>query len=235
MTPALSARCHQNRMETRKESSVRILKTTKPILFLLGCALVVLGATINSSADTITVKLTGVNGAVQGGAYADPYFGTINNTPAILVCDDFSHETYIGESWTVTASTFANLGSVRFQQSTPAQTLQDYEEAAYLYDQLLANPLQYGDISFALWSVFTPGAKTSSGFTAGSQDWLTKAQDQTFTAGEFSNFIILTPTDPGPDSPQEFLTTTPEPASMVLFASGLAALALLFRKKRLFA
>lgn len=214
---------------------MRIFKASKPILILLGCVFIALGAAISASADTITVKLTGVNGAIQGGVYADPYFGTINNVPGILVCDDFSHETHIGESWTANVSTFADLSSVRFQQGTPAQTLQDYEEAAYLYGQLLANPSDYGDISFALWSIFTPSAGTSSGFTSNSENWLDKAEAQTYTAGEFSNFRILTPTDPGSGSPQEFLATTPEPANAVLFMSGLAALALLFHKKRLFA
>ncbi|MGH9440014.1 MAG: PEP-CTERM sorting domain-containing protein [Terriglobia bacterium] len=211
------------------------LKVSKPVLFALGCVLAILSATMNSSAGTITVKLTGVNGATQGGVYVDPYYGTINNVPGILVCDDFSHETHIGESWQVNVSTFDDLISARFQQGTQAQTLQDYEEAAYLYEQLLDNPSQYGDISFALWSIFTPGAKTSSGFTANSQDWLTQAQDQSFYAGEFSNFRILTPADPGPGSPQEFLTVTPEPASVVLLFSGLFAIAFLLGKKRLLA
>ncbi len=211
------------------------LKVSKVALFALGCVLAILSAAMNSSAGTITVKLTGVNGVTAGGVYVDPYFGTVNGVSGLLICDDFSHETDIGESWQANVSTFNNLSLARFQQGTPAQTLQDYEEAAYLYEQLLDNPSQYGDISFALWAIFTPGARTSSGFTANSQDWLTQAQNQDFYAGDFSNFIILTPADPGPGSPQEFLATTPEPSSALLLFSGLSMLALLLGPKRLLA
>jgi hypothetical protein len=212
------------------------VKNKKCSLLLLVSAVVLLGAPIHSFATTVTVKLTGVNGAIQGGVYADPYYGTINKgSQVILVCDDFNHETEIGESWQATVSTFADLSSVRFKQNTPAQTLQDYEEAAYLYDQLLSHPSQYGDISFALWALFSPNAKNSPGFTANSQNWLNKAQSQTFYSGEFSDFLILTPVNHGADSPQEFLTTTatPEPASVLLLMGGLAAISLLWRKKLL--
>lgn len=104
------------------------MKNKKCSLLLLVSAVVLLGAPIHSFATTVTVKLTGVNGAIQGGVYADPYYGTINKgSQVILVCDDFNHETEIGESWQATVSTFADLSSVRFKQNTPAQTLQDYE------------------------------------------------------------------------------------------------------------
>ncbi|MGH9343054.1 MAG: hypothetical protein ACRD19_04765 [Terriglobia bacterium] len=201
------------------------------VLFLMVCALVSLGAASKSFATTVTVDLTGVNGVTQGGVYADPYSGTINGSQAILVCDDFSHETYFNQPWQANVSTFADLSGVRFQQGTPAATLQAYDEAAYLYDQLLANPSKYGNISFALWALLTPGAKRSSGFTSGAQDWLTLAGEQTYYAGEFSNFEILTPVRSGNGSPQEFLTTTPEPADILLFATGFALLSLMLRKK----
>lgn len=201
------------------------------VLVLMVCALVSLGAARQSFASTVTVDLTGVNGVTQGGVYADPYSGTINGSQAILVCDDFSHETYLNEKWQANVSTFADLSGVRFQQGTPAATLQAYDEAAYLYNQLLANPSDYGNISFALWALLTPSAEHSSGFTAGAQNWLTQAGNQTFYAGEFSNFEILTPVQSGSGSPQEFLTTTPEPADILLFATGFALLSLMLRKR----
>ncbi|MGH9405075.1 MAG: PEP-CTERM sorting domain-containing protein [Terriglobia bacterium] len=195
------------------------------------CSLALACLACPSFATKVTVKLTGVNGAVQGGVYVDPYSGTINGVPAPLVCDDFSHETYFNETWQANVSTFADLSDVRFQQGTPAATLLAYDEAAYLYGQLGAHPSDIGDISFALWALFTPSAKLSSGFTTGASNWLSTAQGQTYYAGEFSNFEILTPVISGSNSPQEFLTTTPEPASIMLFGTGLLALALALRKR----
>jgi hypothetical protein len=203
----------------------------KSLFSLLTAAIVFLGTALSCSASTVAVELTGVNGVSTDGIYMDPYYGTINRSSGILVCDDFSHDTNIGESWQATVSTFSDLSSVRFQQGTPAATLEAYDEAAYLYDSLLDNPSQYSGISFALWALFTPGATGYSGFTADSQSWLTSAQNQTYYAGEFANFEVLTPTNAGQDSPQEFLTATPEPANVLLLLSGLCFLTLLLRKK----
>lgn len=195
------------------------------------CSLAFACLAIPSFATTVTVKLTGVNGAVQGGVYVDPYSGTINGAPATLVCDDFNHETFLNETWQANVSTFADLSGVRFQQGTPAATLLAYDEAAYLYEQLGVHPSDVGDISFALWALFTPSAELSSGFTKSASNWLSTAQSQTYYAGEFSNFEILTPVNSGSGSPQEFLTTTPEPVAIMLFGTGLIMLALALRKR----
>ncbi|HEX5482371.1 MAG TPA: PEP-CTERM sorting domain-containing protein [Terriglobia bacterium] len=214
---------------------MKIFSIIKSAFFLSACILALVGATATSVfANTVTVKLTGVNGAAQGGVYVDPYSGTINgSSPLTLVCDDFAHETRIGESWTATVSDFSDLSSARFQQGSAAATLRSYDEAAYLYNALLSHPSEYGDISFAIWGLFTPSAQHSSGFTSNSAFWLGQAESQVFTPGEFSNFIVLTPTNSRANSAQEFITATPEPGTMVLMITGLIAGCLLFEKKRL--
>jgi hypothetical protein len=215
----------------------RIHRMNSILLVMLAVLFLLMVAAIKAPADTVTVQLTSVNGKSQGGVDVDPYYGTIDGTPAVLVCDDFAHETTIGEQWTATVSTFADLSSVRFQQGTAAETLKDYEEVAWLYEALMANPSDYGNISFALWAVFTPSAEHSSGFTTNGKNsaayWLNQAEEQTFYAGEFSNFEILTPTNSSSNSPQEFLTCTPtpEPASVILLISGLAMFSLVWRKR----
>lgn len=203
----------------------------RSLMLSILCSLAFACLTCPASATEVTVKLTGVNGATRAGVYVDPYFGTINGTPATLVCDDFSHETDINETWQANVSTFADLSGVRFQQGTPGATLLAYDQAAYLYEQLGANPSDIANISFALWALFTSDAKLSSGYTTGAANWLSKAQSQTFYAGEFSNFEILTPVNSGAQSPQEFLTTTPEPGTIMLLGTGLLMLGLGLKKK----
>jgi hypothetical protein len=189
-------------------------------------------------ADTVHMTLTGVSGEVQGGVYTSPYYATINGTQNVLiVCDDFVHEVYIGESWWATTSTFSDLSQVRFQQGTNAQTLQLYEEAAWLFDQLFmpANTSHMGDISFAMWAVFSPTqTEANSGWTSGAASWLSAAQSQTFTPGEFSDIEILTPTTSDANSPQENLirTAVPEPSTFLLLGAGLMALMVLARSKK---
>ena len=48
-----------------------------------------LTACFSVKADTVTLQLTGLNGATQGGYYVGPVSGTVNGTPITMVCDDF--------------------------------------------------------------------------------------------------------------------------------------------------
>ena len=199
-----------------------------------------------AGASTVSITFTGTSGQSQGGVETDPYYATINGVQNVpIVCDDFSHHVTTGENWTADVSTFNSLTYVRFQQATQAQTLQLYEEAGWLFDQLFvsANSHQTGNISYALWAIFdTTQVETSSGWTTGGNStnptsadgWLLDAEGQTFTAGEFSNLEILTPVNGGSNSPQEYITwaPTPEPTSLLLLGSGLIALAFLVRPKK---
>jgi PEP-CTERM motif len=209
---------------------------------LLVVCLVVLAVALcipsSAKADSVAVTLTGVSGGVQGGVYTSPYYatvGTLTNVP--IVCDDYSHEVYMGESWTASVSTFADLSQARFWQTSggsqaadQAATLQLYDEAAYLFNELYLQPSQRGDISFALWAIFDASqVESSAGWDSNAAWWLTSAQTQTYTAGEFSNFEVLTPI--APTSPQEYLVRTPEPSAGLLLGVGLLAIFAFSRRK----
>ena len=202
------------------------------VLVLLIVLVVALSTVGSAKADTVSVTLTGVSGGVQGNVYTSPYYATVGTTANVpIVCDDYAHSVYIGESWTASVSTFANLSNARFWQGTQAATLQLYDEAAYLFNELYLQPSQSGNISFALWAIFDPSqVETSAGWTTGGNavnptsaaGWLANAQSQTYTAGEFSNFEVLTPISP--TSPQEYLVQTSEPSTVLLLGIGVLAM-----------
>jgi len=199
----------------------------KRLIFLALAVIAVLAIMpCSAMADSTQVTLTGVSGGTQGGVYTSPYFatvGTINGTA--IVCDDYDHEVHMGESWTAYVYNFSNLSGARFYTGNEASTLTLYDEAAWLITELAANPSDSGDISFAIWALFTPSVEGTSGFTPGALWWLNQAEGQTFYAGEYSNFLVLTPTDPGTGSPQEYIVMTPEPSSFLLLSAGFLALA----------
>jgi hypothetical protein len=116
--------------------------------------------------DTLTLENAGANYAM-GGVYTSPYGISINGgSPVNLICDDFSTDVAINDSWAATQTTFAQLeagtnpaGTPKFVPGIASPTeIQEYATVAVLAAELLALP-DYateaaGEYSFALWDVF---------------------------------------------------------------------------------
>ena len=185
-------------------------------------------------ADTITLgNVDNSTNPVADGVYVGPYAGTWNGSPVQMVCDDYSHEVFVGETWQAHASTFADLSHTRFWDSAhAAQSLQKYEMAAFLTAQIFLNPRSaWGDISFAIWRIFT-GSTPNFG---NSDYWINFAASQNFSNYDFSSFRILTPDSSGSGSAQEYIViVAPEPATMLLLVLGLVGLCLVGRKRAVF-
>jgi len=184
-------------------------------------------------ADSATLTLTSAGSNIADGVYVGPYTATIAGTPGSVqvICDDYSHDSYVGETWTANMSSFPSLSSVRFTSGNEAL---NYDEVAYLANTLFnlggTDNAQADALQFAIWDIFDPSAiATSTCFGANPYDcvnyWLTAAGTQSYTPGEFSNILIYTPQTTG--NPQEFIVQTPEPGTLLLLFMGLAGLILL--------
>jgi hypothetical protein len=202
-------------------------------LRLIGLAVV--GALLlagTAVADSVT--LTGAGPANQGGVYVYPYTLQIGSNTYAAICDDYNHEVWVGENWTANIYSFSQYQSGRFGN----EGLQNYEEAAWLLSQIpTAGASEVGDINFAVWSIFTSGVpvQPQTGSLDGSGYWLTQATtaaNNNFYGMNFSNYRIVTPTDNGTDSPQEYLiVTAPEPSSLLMLGTGLIGIAGVVKKK----
>jgi len=124
--------------------------------------------------DTITFAGGGINPGV-GPALVNPYYAYINGSSSLseVICDDFSNEVYVGESWTAYVTPMSSLTSTTVgpppmfgatpstplagTPSVPALTQQQlYDALAYLGNNILASagniPALTAD-TYAIWEL----------------------------------------------------------------------------------
>ena len=205
--------------------------------------LTLLAASISASAGPVDVHFISFNntGQWQNGY---PYYVFIQGSGVTpVMCDDYERAGTTDYLWLANET---NLGSkdlslTRFGDMNGALNL--YDEAGWLLLQTKSTgPNQYADINSATWNIFDPAAPCGSGC----EFWLAAAEKEAnmgFPRINFNLVGILTPShDQGgsdPNGPQEFLYlengfpphvitppvgSTPEPGTLLLFATGLAAI-----------
>lgn len=130
----------------------RLCRTT--LMVGLACFFAALGL----RADTVSMKLTNPPpGNTLGDVYVDPYTATVGGVSTTVICDDWSDNTYTGETWTanvINEATVSNttLGTPKFGNN---QAL--YNELTWLADQMEPATPQNAtldtELSFAIWDL----------------------------------------------------------------------------------
>jgi hypothetical protein len=209
-----------------------------------------------------SVNLTLDNGGsyTMDGIYVGPYNATQNYTQSVqVICDDFSHNVYAGESWTanVTNATAlsTSLGSLLWGSSTAGgsmlggtySALQGYESMLYLAAEMLPlssnpkNSTEVAYLSYAIWAIFDSTAvynwlsqHNDLSAWAQVQSLAENALKGSYTTAEFAGWEILTPICTS-GCPQEYFEYVPEGGSalMYLLLAGVSCFgAMFFRKRR---
>lgn len=189
----------------------------------------------------VKLELVSPGSNIANNVYVGPYTLSVNGAGTIqAVCDDRDTETG-NVTWTAYVNTFATLSNTKFfslPSINPSTTeTQNYEAAAWLVQQMFAlgpyNPANYttvADIHLAIWSNFSTAALSSLVSNSDAQSWYNKglAHDLDPIAS-FSDIVIYTPSPTS--ASQEFMMVTPEPASMMLFGTGLLAIGGIIRRR----
>lgn len=208
-----------------------------------------------SSGLADTIRFTGLPVNTQYGTYNGYAFATLDGTPLQpLICDDFSHETYVPSgNMTFSLSTLTGGNPLQYARFIDpnhwSATIVKYEEAALLLDGL--NHTGPGllldltaDYQYALWRLFTPSVSIPN---ATAQTLLNDAANSVQQGGAYNQLLyselrIYTPTAAFASN-QEFLQmegptgfpvtgdqsdpgATPEAAPGMLVGIGMAVIAL---------
>jgi len=214
-----------------------------------------------SFAQTTAVTITGVGDGSSVtnpsyfGVYVDPYTATVGGVANTnVICDDWSDNTFVGESWTANVSTVASVSSGNMTPifapaaskiASPLTPGQLYDEVAWLATQLLANPTNstnQAEVSFAIWELTysyaptpqmpdpktflsgSPNGSTYQNAISGSNGLLAQAAAAVNSGYSGAGWEILTPVAGTPGPPQEFLVYTPESSAMILFSADMLGL-----------
>jgi hypothetical protein len=195
-------------------------------------AMVVAPLSAARAQDQLT--LTGVNGSNYYGVYDGAYYGSLNGGDKFtMFCIDYAHDVNIGQTWDVTqvALVGGNFSSTNLYLtnggSATSFTQTDFEKAAWLTTQFsgVSSPVDIAAIHGAIWDLFLPANEQLA--WPGISTWLvnaTTAANNNFYGMEFGSYVLLTPTG---GAGQVQLTTTPEPLSMALVATGLVGVFLM--------
>lgn len=178
------------------------------------------------AANIVDFRFDGTAGNSLGGYLVYEYYADINNGPVqTVMCDDFYGKSDAGVTWPA-YQTYLSTGDVT---NTKFQDFTLYQEVAWLYLQAasMQDPVQQGEINWAIWEMTSPGLS----FVWDPSVQLAIASWESAAITNYLNgptpawqqVVIYTPLD---RNRQEMigLAATPEPGTMLLLGTSMVGL-----------
>lgn len=197
-----------------------------PLINLFIAAIAAASLNVNAA----TVKLTGVaNAQVRDGAYAGFYALEVDGNKLLGMCDDFSTNSTVGDTWSAIVYDGAQVsaGAGKFG---PDPTR--YSQIGYLFSLTGAADYSHqASINEAIWKIMTPGASALATLTGDALNYYNSARDGSHNTFDYSPYMMVVTPQPLNRS-QEFLivpgvvppSSVPVPGAFWLLFSGAVGL-----------
>jgi hypothetical protein len=199
-------------------------------------------ATTLANAETIVFMgpTTTVN---DGSTYVLPYQVTINGVSQLVTCFDLADDVYDGDTWTASIMNIGAAAASGFFKVSNAFSL--YERVAWLSAQAYSNADQQVGLQHAIWNVFGSTFETADSLQYEAAADLAAANN--YANFDFSSFRFIQQPDGVSGQAgiyQAFVyqlnsaglsaasANDPEPATVLLFVSGLGFVFLMVRRNR---
>jgi hypothetical protein len=198
----------------------------------------------------VNMTLTGVGtGYAMGGVYVSPYVASINGVSTYVICDDFTTDVSLNQTWMANQYSLSDVGSSGPQKFTtpdwsPYTIQQEYDAAAILAEDVMANMWDAtlaGEYSYAIWTLFDPAAINGYGgnsLTGSQQTAVNSFRDaalvQAASGGASGLDVSIYTPDPLNASQEYLVVSTPEaslPATLGVELSALVGLIFLMRRR----
>jgi hypothetical protein len=213
---------------------MRSLRLAAIAFLALATFLTFTGSALANSA--VDIQLTGVGGNNAGGVYTYPYYFSVSGgAPIAMICDSYDNRVSIGESWK------AYKVGLLSGKGLFGNELLDYKAAGLMFKSILNGTLNANVGNFAIWSLFSTNVQYN-GFFQSNSTLLSNLDNyylglaRTDPNSAYNGLFLYTPikgTQSANGMPQEYIgySPVPEPISVMLFGTGMLALAGAVRTK----
>lgn len=185
---------------------------------------------VNAGVPPVIADSVDIDGKTINGVYIGPYTLQINGNDYAAMCIDFFDESHVGDTWNTYVT---QVGSSNLSNTYHPSDAQEYEEDAYLMEQILKPNSNRTGIQEAAWDIMAYGITNSSyKYLIGDNSYIDAALAN-YGSMNFAGYEIYSDTVQGKNEEQEFLVCTPEPGSFLMLGLGLlfASTAILWRRR----